>query len=74
MADFRRMRDHMVEVQIKRGGIRDEHVLNGMRSLPRAFRCRRHPQIKDAAPRGVGPVRDTDWDRAFVFHVVETRD
>ncbi|WP_332304823.1 protein-L-isoaspartate(D-aspartate) O-methyltransferase [Rhizobium sp. GR12] len=35
MADSQRMRDHMVEVHIKRRGIRDERVLNAMRAVPR---------------------------------------
>ncbi|MCJ9750746.1 protein-L-isoaspartate(D-aspartate) O-methyltransferase [Neorhizobium sp. BETTINA12A] len=35
MADYQRVRDHMVEVHIKRRGIRDAHVLNAMRTVPR---------------------------------------
>lgn len=35
MADYQRMRDHMVEAHIKRRGIRDEYVLNAMRAVPR---------------------------------------
>lgn len=35
MADYQRVRDQMVEVQIKRRGIRDKHVLNAMRTVPR---------------------------------------
>lgn len=35
MVDYQRMRDHMAEVHIRRRGIRDEHVLNAMRAVPR---------------------------------------
>ncbi|MBY5704490.1 protein-L-isoaspartate(D-aspartate) O-methyltransferase [Rhizobium leguminosarum] len=35
MVDYQRMRDHMVEVYIRRRGIRDEHVLKAMRTVPR---------------------------------------
>ncbi|WP_117194284.1 protein-L-isoaspartate(D-aspartate) O-methyltransferase [Rhizobium terrae] len=35
MADYQRMRDDMVEVHIRRRGIRDDHVLNAMRAVPR---------------------------------------
>lgn len=35
MADYQRMRDHMVEVDIERRGVRDEHILRAMRAVPR---------------------------------------
>src|SRR5689334_10935089 len=35
MVDYQRMRDHMVEVYIRRRGIRDEHVLKALRTVPR---------------------------------------
>src|SRR5688572_17835385 len=35
MVDYQRMRDHMAEIHIRRRGIRDEHVLNAMRAVPR---------------------------------------
>jgi protein-L-isoaspartate O-methyltransferase len=35
MLDVSRARDRMVDVQIARRGVRDRHVLNAMRSVPR---------------------------------------
>lgn len=35
MPDYQRQRDHMVDVQIARRGIRDAHVLAAMRTVPR---------------------------------------
>src|SRR4051812_5498496 len=35
MTDFRKLRSRMVDVQIARRGIRDEHVLTAMRRVPR---------------------------------------
>jgi protein-L-isoaspartate(D-aspartate) O-methyltransferase len=35
MSDFSRERDRMVEVQIARRGVRDRHVLDAMRAVPR---------------------------------------
>jgi len=35
MADYRKLREQMVNVQIARRGVRDEHVLAAMRDVPR---------------------------------------
>jgi protein-L-isoaspartate(D-aspartate) O-methyltransferase len=35
MSDFSRERDRMVDVQIARRGVRDRHVLDAMRAVPR---------------------------------------
>ncbi len=35
MTDYAKLRDQMVDVQIARRGVRDEHVLSAMRAIPR---------------------------------------
>jgi hypothetical protein len=35
MADFAKLRDHMVDVHLARRGIRDKRVLDAMRAVPR---------------------------------------
>ena len=78
MADFERRRMAMVETQIARRGIRDEHLLSAMRTVPRhefmPDELRLRAYHDEPLPIGHGQTTADTTDSSGTTHQVFTWD